>query len=128
MAREAKQLDLANLTQAERDERLSAAATVYGQGTRSQNRSPERKESKAQQKSVTQKYLESEHKQIAVDRSWLMCHCDGWPWPHQAHDMREIEQFRPWRRWSDRKELEWLKQKMQSCTPSSKFVDSTESK
>lgn len=101
---------------------------TYGFGTRSYNNSTEARENKRQQKEATDKFLAKPHREIVLDRTWLMCHCDGWPWPHPAHHMREIEQYRPWRRWSDRKDLEWLKLKMLSCTPSSKFVDSTESR
>lgn len=68
---------------------------VYGTGTRSYNRSTEARQNKLAQKQATEAYERGPKREILLDSSWLMCVCDNLR-PHQAHSMKEIENFRPW--------------------------------
>lgn len=85
--------------QNERDARMAAAVTSYGVGTKSYNGSAEARESKRQRAEATERYATQARQEVLLDRSWLMCRCDGRVDPHPAHEMREMLNFRPWFRW-----------------------------
>jgi hypothetical protein len=72
---------------------------TYGTGTRSYNRSTEARESKRQQREVTERYLNQPKRQVLLNSIWLVCRCMGSPQPHQAHSLSEVLNFRPWFRW-----------------------------
>lgn len=72
---------------------------MYGTGTRSYNNSTEARENKRQQKEATERHLEKPRTEILLDANWLMCSCDGRPHKHQAHQMRELINYRPWYRY-----------------------------
>lgn len=80
----------------EDDARIAGVANHYGTGTRSYNRSAEKRETDRQRAKATADY---QHREIAVPATWLMCRCAAHPHPHQAHDMVEIYYFKPWHPW-----------------------------
>ena len=95
------------LSPAELDERLAAAVTQYGPGTRSYNRSAEKRESKAQQAIVTEKYLATPRFEVLLDASWLVCHCRAFADPHGIEKHRELRAEWDWRPESDRRGLQY---------------------
>lgn len=96
-----KQLDLSTLTQAEKDERLAAAVGVYGHGTRSYQRSAEKRESKRQQQDVTSRYERGELK-IGECIVGPICTCRSFDRPHELRRHRELRDERDWRTESER--------------------------
>ena len=95
------------LSPAELDERLAAAVTQYGPGTRSYNRSAEKRESKAQQAIVTEKYLVAPRFEVILDASWLICRCRAFADPHGIEKHRELRAEWDWRPESDRRGLQY---------------------
>jgi hypothetical protein len=75
------------LTQSEMDERLAASVTSYGRGTKSYNSSAEKRESKAQQKTVTEKYLAEPHPERIVGP---ICTCRSFNLSHEISRHKEL--------------------------------------
>lgn len=75
-----KQFNLGDLSQAELDARAANLVTPYGLGTRSQNRSAEKREMDAQRKAVTEKYAAGTHEPIYLKPT---CSCAQRPYPHE---------------------------------------------
>lgn len=94
-----KDFQLENLSQAEMDERLAAASTVYGSGTRSYNRSPEKRESKAQQAAVTARYESGPRNEIIVGPR---CNCLSFPLAHDLSAHRTLRFEHDWTPWEKR--------------------------
>jgi hypothetical protein len=65
----------------ELNERAAAQVTSYGVGTRSYNRSAEKREMDRQRKSATEKHEAAPKKEIEVP---LICNCPQRPWPHEV--------------------------------------------
>lgn len=72
----------------EKNERLTAAVTSYGVGTRSYNRSAEKKELDRQRAEATARYEASQHREIEVPVS---CTCPQRPYPHELSIHRAIK-------------------------------------
>jgi hypothetical protein len=87
------------LTQAEQDERLAAAATSYGVGTKSYNSSGEKKELERQKKSATEKYLQSPRNEVIVQPR---CNCLSFPLPHDLSAHRTLKSEYDWTPWQER--------------------------
>lgn len=69
-----------SLTPQEQNERLTAANTSYGVGTRSYNRSPEKREMDRQRAETTEQWQSAEHAEVEQP---LMCDCLQRPHPHE---------------------------------------------
>ena len=85
------------LSQAELNERAAAAVTSYGVGTRSYNRSAEKREMDRQQQIATARYEAQSHEPIEVA---LTCCCPQRSYPHELSihfDLRS-ESYNPARR------------------------------
>lgn len=96
-----KQLDLATLSQDEKNSRLAAAVTSYGVGTRSYNRSAEKKELERQREEVTERYRRGELKmgQVVIGP---ICTCRSFDLPHQIKKHSELRGDSDWRLQSER--------------------------
>jgi hypothetical protein len=100
-----KQLDLSELSPQEKNERLAAGVTQYGLGTRSYNRSSEKREMDRQRAEATANYVSS------VVIVGPVCGCRSFQFPHdpEAHkslprgdlDWRTPEERRGSRTWED---------------------------
>ena len=78
------------LSQQEKNERLAAAVTSYGVGTRSYNRSPERLEVDRQRAEATARYESAaHHHEITLP---IYCSCPQRPYPHELSIHSEIRQ------------------------------------
>lgn len=75
------------LSQRELDERLAAAVTPYGIGTRSYNRSAEKREMARQRAAVTSRHQKSLREQVLQP---LVCTCPQRPYPHTLNVHRKI--------------------------------------
>ena len=65
----------------EQDERLANLVTPYGVGSRSYNRSPEKREMDRQREAVTEKFLaEANRETLDVP---VLCICSQRPYPHE---------------------------------------------
>lgn len=80
------------LSEQENRDRLAAAQTSYGIGTRSYNRSPQKKEIDRQCASATAKFLAVPKDEKPIPREWMMCRC---PQRTYAHDLSVHRQLRP---------------------------------
>lgn len=81
------------MSQSELDARLMAAQTPYGVGTRSYNRSPQKRELDRQCKLATERHVPEE---IAAP---LVCTCRSFRLPHppaRHGGLRSAEDWRPW--------------------------------
>ena len=97
-----KQLGLSNLSQAEKNARLAAAVTQYGPGTRSYNRSAEKRESDRQRAETTARYHAGELK-IGPCVVGPICCCRSFNLPHQLERHRELRSENDWRLESERR-------------------------
>jgi len=75
----AKQLALTELSNAELDERAATAVTSYGVGTRSYNRSAEKREMDRQREIITERYTSGLRAEVEAP---LMCSCPQRDYPH----------------------------------------------
>jgi hypothetical protein len=64
----------------ELNERAAASVTSYGVGTRSYNRSPEKREMDRQREAATARYEASPHREVEVP---LSCRCPQRLYPHE---------------------------------------------
>ena len=96
----AKQLALADLSNAELDARAAALVTSYGVGTHSYNHSAEKREIDRQRELVTEKYLASPRQQFFAP---LVCTCPQRDYPHElsVHSLIRSE----W--WAHKQNLSW---------------------
>lgn len=94
------QLDLSNLSEAEKNARLAAAKTVYGRGTRSYNGSTEKKESDRQQKEATERFMNQPRQEVIVE---LRCRCLSFRLPHPIEKHRELISDHDWTPWQQRR-------------------------
>lgn len=104
-----KQLDLGNLSQAEKDERLAAAVTSYGVGTRSYNHGAEKKELDRQRAHETEKYLQGPRREIIVGP---ICRCRSFNLPHDISRHRELRSEHDWRTESERRGVEYYQERI----------------
>jgi hypothetical protein len=92
-----KQLSLGDLSHVEKDERLAAAVTSYGVGTRSRSyhRSAEKREMDAQRADATAKYLSQPQPETDTP---LRGNCRSFNLPHEVarHDELKIEWTGAW--------------------------------
>lgn len=95
-----KQLDLSTLSEAEKNARLAAAATVYGTGSRSYNRSAEKKESDRQRKEATERFMNQPRNYVTVGP---VCTCASFNRPHLLERHRELSWDGDWRTESQRR-------------------------
>ena len=95
--------------QRERDERLTAAVTSYGPGTRSYGKSAEARESKRQMAEATERFLAQPRELIALDPSWIMCSCSMQPHKHPAHTHAQVEAYY----WHKARQWRWKNQENQ---------------
>jgi hypothetical protein len=94
-----KQLDLSELSQAEKDERLTAAVTSYGVDTRSYNRSAEKREMDRQREEATARYESGPRVETVVGP---ICNCLSFRLPHELRVHRTLRDERDWRPWEER--------------------------
>lgn len=83
----------------EANERLAAAVTPYGVGTRSYNRSSEAREVKRQAKEATEKYLAQPHVPIILP---VMCDCRSYRFPHPISRHKTLKHPGDWTPWQER--------------------------
>jgi hypothetical protein len=77
-----KQLNLSNPSEAENNARAAAAVTSYGVGTRSYNKSSEKREMDRQREEVTAKYQAGQFQMHDCSSAFLLCRCRSF---HNAH-------------------------------------------
>ena len=75
----------------EDDFRLTNLVTSYGVGTRSYNRSAEKRELERQRKRVTEEYR---HEEIVVGP---ICHCRSFRYPHELSAHKQLRNQWDWR-------------------------------
>jgi hypothetical protein len=100
----AKQLDLSSLSEAEKNERLAAAVTPYGVGTRSHNRSAEKREINRQRAEATAAYLARPRQERKIE---LRCRCRSFELAHPISRHRELAGEWDWRLESERCGVEY---------------------
>ena len=85
------------LTPQEENERLAAAVSQYGLGTKSYNASAENREMKRQRAEKTAAY------QFRPDSTEiLLCHCRSFQYSHSPGDHAQLRSDRDWRTWEQR--------------------------
>jgi hypothetical protein len=84
-----KPFNLSNPSEAENNERAAAAVTSYGVGTRSYNKSSEKREMDRQREEVTAKYQAGNLAIKDCSSAFLLCRCRSF---HNAHspDMHDL--------------------------------------
>ena len=87
------------LTQAEQDERLAAAVTVYGVGTKSYNSSAEKRESDRQRAAANAKYEAGPKHGVTIEPR---CTCRSFRLPHDLTAHRSLKDEFDWRPWQER--------------------------
>ena len=91
------------LTNLENDERLAAAVTSYGVGTRSYNRSAEKRELDRQRAEATKRYLEAPRPEVIIQR----CNCRSFNLPHDISRHKELRSEMDWRTEAERRPVEY---------------------
>lgn len=91
--------------EAENNERLFAAATVYGVGTRSYNRSAEKRELDRQRAEATARYERGEMK-LGDCVVGPICNCRSFNLPHDINRHRELRSDMDWRTEAERGNVE----------------------
>ena len=74
---------------------------VYGLGTRSYNRSAERREMKRQAEEATAAYIAQPHPQVIVGP---LCFCRSFQYAHVIERHQELMSDYDWRSWQQRQE------------------------
>lgn len=89
-----EQLELESFSNAELDERAAAAVTSYGVGTRSYNRSAEKREIERQRKLLTARYESGPREACFAP---LLCRCPQRDYPHELTVHAELrgESYNP---------------------------------
>jgi len=77
----------------EDDARLANLVTSYGVGTRSYNRSAEKRELERQRKATTEKYLNQPRVEVIVGP---MCTCRSFELPHELKRHKELSSEHDW--------------------------------
>lgn len=80
------------LSQQELNERAAAAVTSYGVGTRSYNRSAEKREVDRQREAATARYEAEPHRKVLLP---VTCSCAQRPYPHELNAHTKIGVERP---------------------------------
>jgi hypothetical protein len=80
------------MSEQENTERLFAAATSYGVGTRSYNRSGEKRELERQRRIAAARYEAEPHREVLI---LPMCTCAQRPYPHEVSIHKNISRERP---------------------------------
>ncbi len=75
---------------------------VYGIGTRSYNRSTERRENKHAQAEATAAYLNSPREVVTLGPEWMVCRCRSFDNPHGIQKHNELRES-DWRTESERR-------------------------
>lgn len=88
---------------AEDDQRLASAVSSYGVGTRSYNRSPEKRELDRQRAEVTQRYMEGPRPEFIVQR----CNCRSFNLPHELSRHKELRSEMDWRTEAERNSVRY---------------------
>ncbi len=83
----------------EDDYRLTALKTSYGTGTRSFNRSAEKKEMDKQRKRLTDSYKLAVRPMVTVGP---VCDCRSFQYPHLVGDHKLLRSDYDWRTWQQR--------------------------
>jgi hypothetical protein len=86
------------LSNSEMDTRLANLVTPYGQGSRSYNRSAEKRESKTQQAAVTAKYEAGPKQEYMIMR----CNCRSFRLPHDLSAHQSLKHDGDWTPWEER--------------------------
>ena len=94
--------ELSSLSQAERDERLAAAVTSYGVGTKSYNSSAEKREADRQRADVTERYEKGELKFPTITVGPI-CGCLSFRLPHEISRHNELFGDYDWTPWQSRR-------------------------
>jgi len=81
------------MSTSEDDFRLNNLVSSYGVGTRSYNRSAEKRELEKQRKAATEKYLQGPRKEIIVDP---ICTCRSFNLPHELKRHKELRHEADW--------------------------------
>jgi hypothetical protein len=100
-----KQLGLANLSEDEKNARAAAAVTQYGQGTRSYNRSAEKREMDRQREETTAKYHAGELKIHDCSSAFLLCYCRSFEHGHSPELHRRLREECDWSLPSERRNI-----------------------
>lgn len=77
----------------ESDARAAALVTSYGVGTRSYNRSGEKREMDRQRAEVTRVYMANPPKPRFAP---LLCRCMSWEFPHEIEQHRQLNSDYDW--------------------------------
>src|SRR4051812_2655097 len=93
-----KPFNLSNPSEAENNARAAAAVTSYGVGTRSYNKSSEKREMDRQREEVTAKYQAGNLAVKDCSSAFLLCRCRSFEFPHELRKHRELKNESDWRR------------------------------